>query len=263
MAPTFQDLLFDIEANVATLTINRPDNANAFTLNTMKELSDAAIECDQNPEIRAVLLTGAGRMFSAGADLKDALTHESFSTFVKQATTYFHASVSRLRRMDAPVVTAVNGMAAGGGFSYALMGDIVLAAESAVFTSAYTKSALSPDGSSTWFLPRLIGMRRAQELFLTNRRLSAAEALEWGLVTKVVPDEDLMSMAWEQAKDFAAGPTLAFGGVKRLLTSSFETGLETQMEYETRSLSDCGASDDVAEGIEAFVAKRSPNYQGR
>ena len=263
MAPTFQDLLFDVSDHVATITINRPEHANSFTLNTMKELSDAAIECDMNDEVRAVLLTGSGRMFSAGADLKDVLRGDDFATFVKQATTYFHASVSRLQRMKAPVVTAVNGMAAGGGFSYALMGDIVIAAESAIFTSAYTKSALSPDGSSTWFVPRLIGMRRAQELFLTNRRLSATEALDWGLITRVVPDAELMPTAAEIAREFAAGPTLAYGGVKRLLASSFDTGLETQMEFEAQMLSDCGRSADVAEGISAFVEKRRPVFQGR
>ena len=261
--PTLHDVLFDIEDGVTTITINRPSNANSFTINTVEELCALSIECDDNPEVRAVLLTGTGRMFSSGADLNAFIAEQDAATFVKKATTFFHMAISRFARMNPPVIAAVNGIAAGGGFSFAISCDLVLAAESAMFTSAYTNSAISPDGSSTYFLPRLVGLRRAQELFLTNRRLSAAEALEWGLVTRVVPDDRLMDEARALAKQLASGPTLAYGGVKRLLASSFESGLETQMEYEARSIADMSASHDLNEGVAAFVERRDPSYQGR
>jgi len=165
--------------------------------------------------------------------------------------------------MDAPLVVAVNGMAAGAGMSLAVSGDMVLAGESAKFTMAYTAAGLSPDGSSSYFLPRLIGLRRTQELMLTNRRLSAAEALEWGMVNRVVPDGELLDQAMELAKGFAQGPTLAYGTVKKLLISSFDESLETQLELESRGIAASGRTEDGREGMAAFMEKRAPKFQGR
>jgi 2-(1,2-epoxy-1,2-dihydrophenyl)acetyl-CoA isomerase len=165
--------------------------------------------------------------------------------------------------MAAPLVVAVNGTAAGAGFSIAISGDLVVMAESAKLTMAYTAAGLSPDGSSTWFLPRLVGMRRAQELMLTNRRLSAAEALEWGLVNQVVPDAELAATAGALAKQLASGATRAFGTVKSLLASTFSESLETQMELEARGIAAMAGGADGREGIEAFVAKRAPKFSGR
>jgi 2-(1,2-epoxy-1,2-dihydrophenyl)acetyl-CoA isomerase len=165
--------------------------------------------------------------------------------------------------MNKPLIVAVNGMAAGAGFSMAVCGDLVLAAESAKFTMAYTAAGLSPDGSASYFLPRLIGMRKTQELMLTNRRLKAEEALEWGLVTQVVADEELAETAMKLAQQLAEGPTLAYGQVKQLLNSSFNNSLETQMELEGRGISAMAASTDGREGIQAFLEKRAPIYQGK
>src|SRR5262249_38834046 len=178
-------------------------------------------------------LTAAGKMFCAGGDLKSfAAQGESLPSLLKEITTNLHAATSRFARMSAPLVVAVNGTAAGAGFSIAISGDLVVMAESAKLTMAYPAAGLSPDGSSTWFLPRLVGLRRAQELMLTNRRLSAAEALAWGLVNQVVPDAELAATAMVLAKQLAAGATRALGTVKSLLATTFNESLETQMELQ-------------------------------
>ena len=175
---------------------------------------------------------------------------------------YFHAAVSRFSRMDAPLIAAVNGMAAGAGFSLAAACDLSVAAESARFASQYTAASLSPDGSSTYFVPRLVGTRRAMELMLTNRRLSAAEALEWGLINAVVPDDELKAHVGELAQTLARGATLAFGSVKRLLHDSLSATLETQMETEAREIASLTKSRDGREGVRAFLEKRAPEFIG-
>ena len=162
-----------------------------------------------------------------------------------------------------PVLAAVNGVAAGGGLSLAMAGDLVLAAESARFTMAYSRIAASPDGSSTYWLPRLVGLRRAVELFYTNRVLSAREAMEWGLVSRVVPDGELASATRALATELAQGPTLAFGRGKLLLHGATTESLETQMELESQWIAASGHTEDFAEGVRAFVAKRAPSFKGR
>jgi 2-(1,2-epoxy-1,2-dihydrophenyl)acetyl-CoA isomerase len=260
----YRNIRFSLADGVATIALDRPDAANAIDLALARELMHAAIRCDEDPHVRAVLLTAAGKMFCAGGDLKSfAAQGDALPGLLKELTTYLHAATSRFARMDAPLVVAVNGTAAGAGFSLAVSGDFVLMAESAKLAMAYTAAGLSPDGSSTWFLPRLIGMRRTQELMITNRRLSATEALEWGLVSQVVPDAELAAKAAELARQLAAGPTRAFGTVKSLLATSFSESLETQMELEARGIAAMARSADGREGIEAFVAKRAPKFSGR
>ena len=259
----YKTLSFELKNHVAHLTLNRPDNANALNMQMGKELLDVSIRCDEDSSIRVVLLTGAGKMFAAGGDLKSfQMMGDEISRGLKELTTYFHAMISRFARMNAPVVVAVNGVAAGAGFSLAVAGDLVLAAQSAQFVMAYTAAGLTPDGSSSYFLPRLIGLRRTQELMLTNRRLSAQEALEWGLVTKVVADVDLLSEATKLAEKLAAGPTQAFGGVKMLLADTHTHTLESQMELEARWIADMSRSQDGREGIAAFIEKRKPSFRG-
>ncbi len=259
---SYETLLFEVADGVATITLNRPDAANAFNLTMTRELMEASIRCDEEPDIRAVLLTGAGKMFSAGGDVKGFVAADDTAVLVKHMTTHLHAAVSRFARMDPPVVVAVNGTAAGGGFSLAMSGDVVLAAESAKFVSAYTAAALSPDGSSTFFVPRAAGWRRAMELMLTNRALTAHEAVEWQLINRVIPDEDLLDEARQLATELAAGPTLAYGRVKRMLLATFDESLETQMESESRNIADMTRTADTAEGMAAFVEKRRPVYRG-
>ena len=259
-----ETLDFSISNNIATITLNRPENANALNPIMAKELSNMAIECDENKDIRAVIIEGSGKMFCAGGDLKafsDA--GDSAPALIKQMAGDLHIAISRFSRMDAPTIAAVNGTAAGAGFSIAISVDVVISTKSAKFVMAYTNAGLSPDGSSTYFLPRRIGDRRARELMLTNRVLSAEKALEWGLINKIVDQKNLSTTTRELAEEFASGPTLAYGKVKNLLNASFDNGLETQMELETRGISDMARSSDGREGIQAFLNKRKPNFKGK
>lgn len=261
---TEEKVLFDVVDGVGAITLNRPDKANAMDLEVMETLMRLAITCDESSDIRAVVITGAGKFFSAGGDMasfQDA--GDNAGALVKEMTTHYHAAISRFSRMDAPIIAAVNGMAAGAGFSLAAACDLSIAAQSAQFLSAYTAGARSPDGSSTYFLPRLIGTRRAMELFLTNRRLSAQEALAWGLINRVVADEDLMGETMALARELADGPTLAHGVVKSLMHRSLSGTLETQMELESRGIAAMSHTEDAKEGAAAFLEKRSPNYKGR
>ena len=259
----YEVIIFEVKEQVAYITLNRPEAFNGLNLTAGKELMHAAIRCDESPEIRAVVLTGAGKAFSAGGDLKFFAGYgDQLAVVLKEMTVYCHAAASRLIRMDKPLITAVNGAAAGMGMSFAVAGDIILAAESASFTAAYTAAGLSPDGAMTYLLPRMIGLSRAREMMMTNRRLKAQEALDWGLVNKVVPDGDLLKEVELLAKSFANGPTRSFGTVKKLLNESFTTTLETQMEQEARGICEMTKTKDGLEGVAAFVGKRRPIFKG-
>ncbi|OLB07792.1 MAG: enoyl-CoA hydratase [Candidatus Rokuibacteriota bacterium] len=260
----FESLILDRRDGVATITLNRPDAYNALNLTLGREIFHAALEVDEDPSVRCVVITGAGKAFCAGGDVKDFADNlPRIGMLVKELTTYLHGAVSKLARSDKPVIMAVNGVAAGGGLSFALSGDLVFAAESARFTMAYSKIAATPDGSASYFLPRLIGLRRAMELYFTNRVLSAREALEWGLVTRVVPDAELASAVQALARELAHGPSLAFGGAKRLFHHSTWESLETQMELEVRAIAASGRTEDFKSGVTAFANKKQPTFQGR
>jgi 2-(1,2-epoxy-1,2-dihydrophenyl)acetyl-CoA isomerase len=257
----FEAIKFGIANGIANITLNRPDAANAMNLILVRELARAALICDNDEAVKVVLLTATGKMFSAGGDLK------AFSSFgdqtsqkMKELADELHKAVSLFARMRAVVIIAVNGPAAGSGFSLSLTGDYVLAAESAKFTMAYTAAGLSPDGSSTYFVPRLIGMRKAQELMLTNRTLTAQEACDWGLITKVVPDKDLQEVSLTLARQFATGPAHAQAVVKKLLLCTLGNGLEEQMEIEGRAIARAAATENGREGFLAFLEKRKPNF---
>lgn len=259
----FENIRFEVASGVARITLQRPDRANSIHLELAQELMQAAIRCDDDASIRAAVLTGSGKLFCGGGDLRTfAAQGDALPSYIKETTTYLHAAVSRFARMDAPLIAAVNGSAGGAGMSLVCACDFALAAESAKFTMAYTRIGLTPDGSSTFFLPRIVGMRRALDLALTNRVLSAEEALEIGLVTRVVPDAELSEAADELAGHLAAGPTAAFGRTKQLLYASFSETLETQMELETRGIAAASATADGREGIAAFLEKRAPRFRG-
>jgi 2-(1,2-epoxy-1,2-dihydrophenyl)acetyl-CoA isomerase len=260
---TYSALLFDVRDNVATITLNRPESANALNLGMAQDLMHAVLRCDEDPEIRAVVITGAGRFFFAGGDLKSfAEQGDNMPAHLKEITTYFHAAISRMARMDPPVIAAVNGAAAGAGMSLACACDIVIAGESVRFTMAYTRAGLTPDGSSTYFLPRIVGLKRALELTLTNRPLTAQEALEWGIATRVVPDAEVVTEANKLAAQLASGPTKALGTSKRLLHSGWVETLETQMEHESQAIANMTRTADGREGIDAFLNKRTPVFKG-
>jgi 2-(1,2-epoxy-1,2-dihydrophenyl)acetyl-CoA isomerase len=261
---SYETIDLAVREGVAHLTLNRPAAANAISVELARDLMYATLQCDEDPAVRAVVLAGAGSMFCAGGDLKVfAAKGAALPHHLKEVTTYLHAAVSRLTRMDAPVIAAVHGSAAGAGLSLACAADIVLAAEGAKFTMAYTRAGLTPDGSSTYFLSRIVGLRRALELTLTNRVLSAAEALAVGIVTQVVPAAQLLDEARCLAAVFASGPTRAYGSSKRLLHAGWTGTLETQMELETRAIADIARSPDAREGIAAFVEKRTAKFTGR
>jgi 2-(1,2-epoxy-1,2-dihydrophenyl)acetyl-CoA isomerase len=260
---TYQTLRFAIDDGLARITLARPDHANALDLTMMHELMDVAIACDENASVRAIVIDSEGRLFCAGGDLAEfARAGEGLARLLKEATVYLHAAISRLVRTRAPVIAAVQGHAAGAGFSLAMACDLVLAASSAKFTMAYTRAGLVPDGGSTYFLPRLIGRRRTLDLMLTNRTLSAAEAMEWGLVSRVIADDQLGAEALKLAREIAHGPTGAFGGVKRVVLRSESETLESQMEIEARAIADAARSADGQEGIRAFLAKRPAKFGG-
>jgi 2-(1,2-epoxy-1,2-dihydrophenyl)acetyl-CoA isomerase len=255
----YRHLIVQERAGVATITLNRPDAFNALDLALGRELFEAALAVDEDPAVRCVVLTGAGRAFCAGGDVKAFADNLSrIGVLIKELTTYLHGAISRLARSDKPVLTAVNGVAAGGGFSLALSADLVVAAESARFTMAYSKIAATPDGSSSYFLPRLVGLRRAMELYFTNRVLTAREALDWGLVTRVVPDAELPSAVDTLSHELAQGPSKAFGSAKRLLHQSTWESLETQMELEAQSIAAMGHTEDFRAGVTAFANKQAP-----
>jgi 2-(1,2-epoxy-1,2-dihydrophenyl)acetyl-CoA isomerase len=260
---SFETLRFERDGAIATITLSRADSpANALNARMAEELFEVSVLCGAR-DVRAVILTAEGRMFCGGGDLAEMSASSDAHAHLTKMATVLHAAVSRLAYNDAPVVTAVNGTAGGGGFSLALAGDVVLAAEGAKFVSAYTASGLTPDGSSTYFLAKHVGLLRAKELMLTNRVLTAAEACGWGLVTRVVPAEDLAAEARKVAEGFAAGPTKAYGNTKRLLETAFREGLEAQLDRETRSIAEMMRTHDGPEGIGAFLHKRAPKFEGR
>jgi 2-(1,2-epoxy-1,2-dihydrophenyl)acetyl-CoA isomerase len=202
-------------------------------------------------------------MFCAGGDLAHfRASGDDLPRELREITTYLHAAISLLSRLRVPVIAAVNGAVAGAGIGLLCAADLVIAAASARFTLAYTRVGLTPDGGSTFFLPRILGTRRALELMLTNRTLSAAEALDWGLASEVVPDEQLAERATVLARGLADGPTAAFAGVKRLLAGSAGESLEAQLEHESRTIADAARSADAREGMAAFFDKRPAKFQG-
>lgn len=254
-------VLITVENNVGMVTLSRPDVGNAIDLEMAKELMDAAIHCSDNEQIRTVVITGSGSKFSVGGDLKSFVSEgEAIGVHLKQVTAYLHQAISYFARMNKPVIGAINGVAAGAGMSLACACDLVYASNSAKFVMAYNKIGLTPDGSGSYFLPRLVGVRRALELMFTNRLLSAAEAKEWGIVNEVIEDEQLMHTVREIAETLAKGPMTAFGATKKLMYHSQQESLETQLALETESLSERASSKEGKEGINAFLEKRAADY---
>jgi 2-(1,2-epoxy-1,2-dihydrophenyl)acetyl-CoA isomerase len=245
---------------VALVTLNRPEHSNTLNLQMAMDLLAAAMACARNAAVRAVVLTGAGRNFSFGGDLRAMPSRElSLDDHIRELTTYLHAAISHFVRMDAPVIAAVNGTAAGAGVGLVAM---ALCARSSKFNLAYTSVGLTPDAGTTFLLPRSVGAKRAMELLLLNRALSAEEALSWGLVNEVVADELLRERAMEVAERLAHGPGSAYGATKRLIAHSLGA-FETQMVLESETIAAQATSADAVEGIGAFLAKRKPRFPGK
>ncbi|MCP3732096.1 enoyl-CoA hydratase-related protein [Sphingomonas sp. MG17] len=259
--PKFDTLRLEREGAVAVLSLNRPDVGNAINLAMARDLLLAAIACDQDQAIGAVLLRADGPMFCVGGDVMAfANAGDSVGTLILEEIAFLHAAVSRLLRMDKPLVVAVHAPAAGAGMSLAMMGDIVIAGQAANFTMAYTRIGLSPDGGASWLLPRLVGLRRAQALIFENQKVSAREAVEIGLVTQVVDDASLMQVALDGATRLAHGPTGAFAATRDLLLGSYGESVEVHLEHEARRIANNIMSAHGQEGVAAFVEKRQPVF---
>jgi 2-(1,2-epoxy-1,2-dihydrophenyl)acetyl-CoA isomerase len=252
----------DVRDRIARITLNRPDAGNALNLELASALCRAAVGL-RGSDVGAVILTGAGRTFCVGGDLHYMREAVNVGDAVLRLATQFHGAIEAFAALDAPVISAVRGAAAGGGMSLAIAGDIVLAAESARFTMAYTAIGFPPDGGSSWTLPRLVGLRRAAELMLLNERLDAEAARELGLVTRVVADDALDAEAEALARRLADGPIHAHGAVKRLLQKSATRGFAEQLAEEARTIAALADGPDGREGVAAFLEKRAPGFGGR
>jgi 2-(1,2-epoxy-1,2-dihydrophenyl)acetyl-CoA isomerase len=263
-AGRLRTVLLNFEGGVATLRLNRPDKGNAIDTDMAADLAEAATQIAERSDVRAVLIAGNGPNFTVGGDLGlfAGTAREHLPNRLRRMIDSYHLAIERLTSIDAPVVAAVRGGAGGGGLGLLYAADIVVAADDARFALGYGALGLTADGGNTWFLPRMIGMRRAQELFLLNRRLSAQEAFDFGLVSRLVPSNAVESEAATIAGTLAAGPTRAFGAVRRMLRQSFETGLSDQLDAEKDSIIVASTTDDAQEGIAAFVAKRRPQFRG-
>lgn len=263
-APAARVVELRIADGLARIALNRPGRGNAIDDGVTAELVEVATRLAEDPTVRAVLLTGEGPMFSVGGDLEllAGTPPERLPGVLRRMIDDYHHAIERLTGLDAPLVVAVRGGAAGGGLGLVCAADIALAAEDAVFALGYARLGLTADGGTSWYLPRLLGLRRAQEMFLLNRRLTAAEALEWGLVTRVLPADEVEPAARAIAEGLAAGPTRALGGMRRLLRTSFDTGLREQLAVERDLMLAAAEDPDAREGIAAFTAHRRPHFAG-
>ena len=264
MRTDFERVSLTAQGAVAILALNHPDSLNAIGPRMARGLSAALSEIE-DPEhgFRTLLLTGEGRAFCSGANLSEP--PESGGPLTAGATLdeLYHPLLHRLRELKMPIVTAVNGVAAGVGMSFALMGDLVVAARSAYFVQAFARIGLVPDGGSTWLLPRLIGLARARELSLLAEKLPAENAVEWGLINRVCEDGELMEASLKMASRLAGGPTAALALTRRLYWDSPGSGFEQQLGRERAAQDRAAATEDFREGIRAFREKRPPRFTGR
>ncbi len=260
----YENILFQIENGIATLTLNRPDKLNSFTQAMHLEVRAALAAVKTDPTVRVLLLTGAGRGFCAGQDLSDRAVEPGAQgvDLGESVETYYAPLVMTLRSLPMPVICAVNGVAAGAGANLALACDIVLAAKSASFVEVFCKLGLIPDTGGTWHLPRLVGHARAMGMAMLGEKLSAEKAEEWGLIWKCVPDETLMDQAMSMATHFSTAPTKGLAFTKKALQASYANTLPEQLKLEGEMMRELGYSHDYREGVAAFMAKRPPQFKG-
>jgi len=254
-------VLVEVRDGVATLTLNNAPGGNILDMAMGRHLLEAALRVEGDPAVRSVVVTGAGKHFCFGGDLQGmALQGDGVGVYLNELTTHIHAAISCFTRMRAPVIAAVNGTAAGGGVGLVCMADLAITGRSSKFRLAYTGVALAPDCATSFLLPRIVGRRRALELFLTNRTLAAAEALAWGLVNEVVEDGEVLARAQSLAAAFAAGPTESYAAVKRLLATA-DPGLESQLALEGRAIAAQALHPHGREGVAAFLGKRKAEFR--
>ena len=256
-----EPILTERHENILQITLNRPEAYNALNLDMMRRLTEALSSAAKEESVEGILLAGKGKAFCAGGDLKwISQQPEEAGSVLHRLAPQFHLAIAEIRRMEKPVVAAINGIAAGGGFSLALACDFRVMGESAVLRQAYTSSGLSIDGGGTFALPRLLGLARAMEIAAFDSPISSARALEWGLVTKVVPESEVLTEALAMLRQLLKTALHSFAWSKRLLMESFNNTLETQLELEQQGISDCARHPNGQEGIKAFVEKRKPSF---
>jgi len=247
--------------NILEITLNRPEAYNALNLDMIQMLNESLASAAADEAIKGVMITGQGKAFCSGGDLKWISQQlDGAASVLHRLAPQFHLAITEIRRMEKPVIAAINGIAAGGGFSLALACDFRVMAESAMLRQAYTSSGLSMDGGGSFALPRLVGLARALEIAAFDPAIPAAQALEWGLVTKVVSDNEILTETLTMLKNLAKTALHSFAWSKRLLTNSFDNTLETQLELERQGISDCARHPNGQEGIKAFVEKRKPSF---
>jgi 2-(1,2-epoxy-1,2-dihydrophenyl)acetyl-CoA isomerase len=258
-------VLLDITDGIARLRLNRPDAANGMSAELLSALCDAIMICHGHPGLRVVLLSGEGANFCAGGDVRAfASKGEKLPDYIRQATAYLQNAVTGLLRLEAPVITSVQGFAAGGGgFGLVCASDIVIAAESAKFLAGATRVGMAPDAGVSVTLSRLVGLRRAMSILLTNPVIPAAEALQMGIVTKVVPDNELADASLALAREIAAGAPKALAATKRLVWAVTGTSIEQCLSEEARTVSELSGTADAREGLAAVIERRMPIFTGR
>lgn len=255
------------DTGVATIELNRPQRMNAWTAQLAAELISALQICGQQERVRAVMLTGAGRSFSSGADLKDGgageLRPDGRPDLYTTLTERYHPVIRAIRDLQKPVLAAVRGAAAGVGCSLALCCDLIVAEQSAYFLLAFVNIGLAPDGGSSLLVPSRVGMARAAEMAMLGERVPAEQALQWGLINRVVPDGELAAQAGELAQRLAAGPTHSYAAIKQQLNSWLYARMDEQLDLEARLQQQMAGTEDFIEGVSAFAQKRPPRFSGR
>lgn len=257
-------VLVEVRDSIAHVTLTQPERGNPFDQAFCSQLCEAAIECDETPEVRAVLIRAQGRYFSVGADLKWLGADRALlPRRLKAATADLHMAISRFARCDAPVVLAAHGLVTGGAVALTAMADFAIAGRSARFYAAYNAIGFVSDGAGSYFIPRRVGTRRAAEFLMLNQTWSAERAAEHGLVSRLVEDAQLETEAMALARQIASGPTRTYGEMKRLLLSTHDQPLETQLEFEARAISQCAKTEDSWNAIQAVLGKSRPEFSGR
>lgn len=257
----FETIELQQEAGVLVVTLNRPDVLNAVNEQLGRDLLDALKRADRDSAVRAIVLTGAGRGFCSGQDLRDRAGAAAVA-YRESLRGRYNPIILRLWNLEKPVVAAVNGVAAGAGCSLALAADLRFASDKASFIEIFSRIGLVPDSGSTYFLPRLVGLGKALELAYTAEPIDAARALDLGLVNRVVPHDELMAVSLDFAKRLAAGPTKGFGLTKRAMTYALHATLEQALDYEAHLQEIAGRTADHREGVAAFMEKRPPQFRG-
>ncbi|WP_430467473.1 enoyl-CoA hydratase-related protein [Winogradskyella ouciana] len=257
-----ESILLKIENQVATITLNRPEVFNSFNREMALTLQDILDDCERNTEVRAIVLTGNGKAFCAGQDLKEVTSPELNPGFKKILEEHYNPIITRIRNIKKPIIGAINGVAAGAGANIALACDIVVAHEKVSFIQAFSLIGLVPDSAGTFFLPRLIGFQKAQALAMLGDKISAEDAEKMGMIYKSVPLEEFEETLSKLAIKLANMPTKALGLIKELFNKSMTNTLEDQLALESKLQIEAASSNDYAEGVAAFIEKRKPNFKG-